>query len=243
MARNKKHKRVLLKISGEILQGKAPFGHDLNALEYIAKEIASIKKIGAEICLVIGGGNLLRGRQFDGGKLIKPATADYMGMLATIMNALAVQDAIRSSGFGVHIFSSIPMHTMCEPYCLSKALTALEDGNIVIFAGGIGNPFVTTDTVSVIKSIEMECDMLLKGTQVDGVYDSDPKKNKSAKRYNKITHEDVIEKGLTVMDLPAIHIAKSYDLPIVVFDLHKQGNLLRIIKNGKTKIQNFSLIS
>jgi uridylate kinase len=243
MTMNKKHNRVMLKVSGEILQGKAQFGHDLDALEYIAKEIESIKKTGVEVCLVVGGGNLLRGKQFKGGKLIKPSTADYMGMLATIMNALSVQDALASLGLNAKIFSAIPMHTVCEPYSRSNALDAVKDGKIVIFAGGIGNPFVTTDTVSVIKSIELECDMLLKGTQVDGVYDSDPKKNKSAKRYEKIKYDDIISKNLSVMDLPAIHIAKEHSLPIVVFDLHKKGNLLKIIQGGITKIENFSLIS
>ncbi len=241
--KNKRSKRVLLKISGEALQGKAAFGHDLDSLEYISKEIASIKKDGAEVCLVVGGGNIIRGGQLKLGKLIKRATADYMGMLGTVINALAVQDALTVLGFNVKIFSAIPMHTVCEPYSRSAALDALDSGKIVIFAGGIGNPFVTTDTISVIKSIEMGCDMLLKGTQVDGAYDSDPKKNKSAKRYKKIGYDDVISQGLAVMDLGAVHIAREHKLPIVVFDIHKKGNLSRIVKGGITKIENFSLIS
>ena len=166
-----------------------------------------------------------------------------MGMLATVMNALALQDALTSLRLKVKIFSAIPMHTVCEPFSHGKALSALENEKIVIFAGGIGNPFVTTDTVSVIKSIEMECDMLLKGTQVDGVYSADPKKNKSAKIYKKIGYDEVISKKLGIMDLPAIYIAKEHNLPIVVFNLHKKGNLMKVSTNGITKIENFSLIS
>jgi uridylate kinase len=243
MAQNKKHKRVLLKVSGEVLQGKASFGYDMAALEYISNEIASLKKTGTQVCLVVGGGNILRGKQLAGSKLIKRATADYMAMLATVMNALALQSALISLGLKAQIFSAMTMHTMCEPYSRHAAIESLENGKIVLFAGGIGNPFVTTDTVSVIRSIEMDCDMLIKGTQVDGVYSADPKKDKYAKLYKKISHAEVTSKNLGIMDLSAIHIAQQHHLPIMVFNLHKKGNLLRIIKNGITKIENFSLIS
>ena len=206
---NKNYKRVLLKISGEVLQGSAPFGQDLAALEYISKEIVSLKKNVPQVCLVVGGGNFLRGKQFAKGKLVNQATADYMGMLATIMNALALQDVLISLKLKVKIFSAIPMHTVCEPYSYNKALEALEDRKIVIFAGGIGNPFVTTDTVAVIKAIEMQCDLLLKGTQVDGVYSADPKKNKNAKAYKKIKYGEILAKNLDIIDLPAVYIAKE----------------------------------
>ena len=235
--------RVLIKISGEALKGEASFGQDLTALEYISKEISPLKEIGAQICLVVGGGNYLRGKQFNEKKLIKRSTADYMGMLATIMNALALQDALNTVGLQVKIFSAIPIYTVCEPFSHTHALNSLNRGKIVIFAGGIGNPFVTTDTVSVIKAIEMECDMLLKGTQVDGVYSADPKKDNSAKLYTKIGYDDVISKKLGVIDLSAIHIAKEHKLPIIVFNLHKKGNLMKVISAGNTQIENFSLIS
>jgi uridylate kinase len=243
MTKNKKLKRVLVKVSGEALQGQASSGYDPTALEYISKEIALLKKAGVQVCLVVGGGNILRGKQLAGSKLIKRATADYMAMLATVMNALALQDALISLGLKAQIFSATTMHTMCEPYSRRAAIESLENGKIVLFAGGIGNPFVTTDTVSVIRSIEMDCDMLIKGTQVDGVYSADPKKDKAAKLYKKISHAEVISKGLGIMDLSAIHIAQQHHLPIVIFNLHKKGNLLKIITNGITKIENFSLIS
>lgn len=243
MVKSKKHKRILLKVSGEALRGQGSFGQDLVVLEYITNEIISIKKKGVQICMVVGGGNFLRGKQFVRGSLIKHATADYMGMLATIMNALAMKDALNSLGVKAKIFSAIPMHTVCEPYSRSGAMEALENGEVVIFAGGIGNPFVTTDTVSVIKAIEMDCDMLLKGTQVDGVYSADPKKDKRAKVYKNIKYDEVISKNLGVMDLPAVYIAKEHCLPIVIFNLHQKGRILKIVTAGIARPENFSLIS
>ncbi|NRA73578.1 MAG: UMP kinase [Rickettsiales bacterium] len=243
MIKNKKHKRVLLKISGEVLQGDAQFGQDLPTLEYVSKEIASLVKNNIQACLVVGAGNFIRGKQFMDEKLINHTTADYMGMLATVMNALALQCALTTMGFKVKIFSSIPMHTVCEPYSYNKALQALNENYIVIFAGGTGNPCVTTDTISVTKAIEMQCDMLLKGTHVDGVYNKDPKENKDAKIYKKISYDEILSNNLEIMDLPAIYIAKKYNLPILVFNLHEEGNLIETIKNGTTKSGNFSLIS
>ena len=243
MPGNRKHKRVLLKISGEVLQGSAQFGQDLTALEYVSKEIVSLVKNNIQTCLVIGAGNFIRGKQFAKEKLIDHTTADYMGMLATIMNALALQCALTTFDLKVKIFSSIAMHTVCEPYSYAKALRALSNGDVVIFAGGTGNPYVTTDTVSVIKASEMECDMLLKGTQVDGVYDTDPKENKNAKFYNKISYDEVLSNRLGIMDLSAIHIAKDNTLPILVFNLHEKGNAMKVAQNGLIRTGNFSLIS
>ncbi|MEM6339280.1 MAG: UMP kinase [Pseudomonadota bacterium] len=239
----KQHRRVLLKISGEVLQGSSQFGQDLKALEYVSKEIASLAKHNIQTCLVVGAGNFIRGKQFAKETLINHTTADYMGMLATVMNALALQCALTTFGLKVTVFSSVPMHTVCEPYSYAKALRNLEKGNVVIFAGGTGNPYVTTDTVSVIKASEMECDFILKGTQVDGVYDSDPKENKNAKFYEKISYNEVLSQRLEVMDLSAIHIAKNNNLPILIFNLHKKGNLINVVNQDKTKNNNFSIIS
>ncbi|PHQ67656.1 MAG: UMP kinase [Robiginitomaculum sp.] len=213
-----KYKRVLLKISGEALMGTQSFGIDVSVTARIAEEIASAHAKGLEIGLVIGGGNIFRGLAASEAG-IERTTADYMGMLATVMNALAMQSALERIGLDTRVMSAIPMTTVCEPYIRRRASRHMERGRIVIFAAGTGNPFFTTDTAAALRAAEMGCDALLKGTKVDGVYDKDPAKHNEAVRYDTLSYMDVITKDLQVMDTSAVTLMRDNSIPIIVFSI------------------------
>lgn len=222
------YKRVLLKISGEALMGSGQYGLDMDTVSSIAEDVQQVNKLGCEVCLVIGGGNIFRGLS-SAAKGMERASADYMGMLATVMNALAMQNALETIGVDTRVLSAIPMTTICEPYVRRRAIRHMEKGRVVIFAAGTGNPFFTTDTAAALRAIEMGCDALLKGTQVDGVYDSDPKMNPHATRFDKLSYMEVLSKDLRVMDTSAISLARDNDLPILVFNIHEQGGFTRVL--------------
>lgn len=222
------YKRVLLKISGEALMGSGQYGLDMDTVSRIAEDVRQVNKLGCEVCLVIGGGNIFRGLS-SAAKGMERASADYMGMLATVMNALAMQNALETIGVDTRVLSAIPMTTICEPYVRRRAIRHMEKGRVVIFAAGTGNPFFTTDTAAALRAIEMGCDALLKGTQVDGVYDSDPKMNPNAIRFDTLSYMDVLSKDLRVMDTSAISLARDNDLPILVFNIHEQGGFTRVL--------------
>jgi uridylate kinase len=216
--------RVLLKISGEALMGEAQYGLDMNVTARIAEEVAAAVRSGVEMCLVIGGGNIFRGVQ-GAAKGMERASADYMGMLATVMNALAMQNALEAAGADARVLSAIPMVTVCEPYIRRRAMRHMEKGRVVIFAAGTGNPFFTTDTAAALRAAEMGCDALFKGTQVDGVYTADPKKDPNAQRYEHLTYHEVLARDLKVMDASAISLMRDNGVPIVVFSIHTRGGL------------------
>jgi len=231
-------KRVLLKVSGEALMGDQGYGIHPPTVDRIAAEIAAVQKTGIEIGLVIGGGNIFRGLSAAAGGMER-ASADYMGMLATVMNALAMQNALEREGVDTRVMSAIPMQAVCEPYIRRKGVRHLEAGRIAIFAAGTGNPFFTTDTAAALRAVEMGCDALLKGTQVDGVYDSDPRQNPDAKRFESVSYQRVLADNLNVMDASAIALARDNRLPVVVFDLHKPGGFASVLSgNGKFTIVN-----
>jgi uridylate kinase len=233
-----KYKRVLLKISGEALMGERKSGHDYTTIKGIAEDIKEVINLGVEVCVVVGGGNIYRGS--DASLLgMERAAADYIGMLATVINALALQNIMESIEIHTRVLSAIPMMTICEPYIRRKAKRHIEKGRIVIFAAGTGNPFFTTDSAAVLRAIEMNCDLLLKGTQVDGVYDSDPVKNPNAVKYQNITYTDVLAHNLKIMDMASIALAHENNLPIKVFSIRERGNFARVLQgHGKyTKIQ------
>ena len=226
----KKQNRVLLKISGEALMGKEKFGHDNTIIDQICEDIKEVHDLGYEVCLVVGGGNICRGATVaEVG--IERATADYMGMLATVINAIAVQSKLESKGLYTRVASAIPIITIVEQYIRRKAIRHLEKGRIVIFASGTGNPFFTTDTGAVLRAIEMNCSMILKGTQVDGVYSEDPKKNNKAIRYKELSHEDVIKQSISVMDTTAITLAHDNKMPIRIFNIGKSGEFAKVLQN------------
>jgi uridylate kinase len=225
--------RILLKLSGEALMGSGQFGIDPATVDGLAAEIASAKAQGHELCLVIGGGNIFRGmaaaaRGFD------RATGDYMGMLATVMNALAVQNALEKQGVDTRVQSAIPMASVSEPYIRRRALRHMEKGRIVIFAAGTGNPYFTTDTAAALRAAEMGCDALFKGTSVDGVYDADPKKFAQATRYDHLSFSRVLADDLKVMDAAAVALCRDNDIPIVVFNIRQPGNLARVLAGEGT---------
>jgi len=235
-ADTRKWTRVLLKISGEALMGDQGYGVHPPTVQRIAAEIYAVQQQGTEICLVIGGGNIFRGLSAAASGMER-ASADYMGMLATVMNALAMQSALETLGAETRVMSAIPMQAVCEPYIRRKGMRHLEEGRIAIFAAGIGNPFFTTDTAAALRAIEMGCDALLKGTQVDGVYDSDPKKNPDAVRFDAVTYQQVLADNLNVMDATAIALARDNKLPVVVFDLHQKGGFASVLSGiGKSTI-------
>ncbi len=231
--------RVLVKVSGEALAGDKGYGIDLEVIEPIARDIAAAADIGTEICIVVGGGNIYRGLMAAEGGMDR-ARADYMGMLATVMNALALQTAIERVGSPARVLSAIPMPTVCEPYIRNKALDHLEKGRVVIFAGGTGNPFFTTDTAAVLRAAEMECHALFKGTKVDGVYSDDPNKVPDAKRYSRMSYDDVLKQDLRVMDGAAIALARDNRIPIIVFSIKSQGSLALELRGqgASTTIEN-----
>ncbi len=224
-----RYRRVLLKLSGEALKGTKGYGIDLDVLAPIARDIAKTVALGAEICLVVGAGNIYRGLMATEVGMDR-ARADYMGMLATVMNSLALQTAIEREGQPARVLSAIPMPTVCEAYIRDKALDHLAKGRVVIFAGGTGNPYFTTDTAAALRAAEMGCDAILKGTQVDGVYDADPAKNKAARRYDQLSYNDVLERDLRIMDGAAIVLARDNRIPIIVFSIKRQGGLAAVLQ-------------
>jgi uridylate kinase len=223
------YKRLLLKLSGEALMGKGDFGIDMAVAERLARDIAEAISAGCEISVVVGGGNIFRGLA-AAAKGMERATADYMGMLATVMNALALQNALENAKQPARVLSAIPMPTVCESYVRPKALHHMRAGRVVIFAAGTGNPFFTTDTAATLRAIEMDCQAVAKATQVDGVYDSDPRKNPNAKRYDKLSYADVLSRDLKVMDGAAIALARDNGLPVIVFSISEPGNLLKVLR-------------
>jgi uridylate kinase len=222
-------RRVLLKMSGEALMGRREFGHDRQILHQLAEDVAAVNRQGVQLCIVIGGGNIIRGSTLAGAG-VERTSADYMGMLGTIINALAVQSVIEQEGVPTRVMSAIPMSAVCEPYIRRRAVRHLEKGRVVIFAGGTGNPFFTTDTAAALRAAEMDCDAILKGTQVDGVYSADPKRDPTAKRYDTLTFLDVLAQDLKVMDASAIALARESNIPILVFSLHAPGALARVLR-------------
>ncbi len=226
MAR-KRYNRILLKLSGEALMGPGQFGIDRDAVASLAAEIAAAAR-GHELCLVVGGGNIFRGLA-AAAKGFDRTSADYMGMLATVMNALAVQNALESIGVDTRVQSAIPMTTVAEPYIRRKAIRHMEKGRIVIFAAGTGNPFFTTDTAAALRAAEMGCDALFKGTSVDGVYDADPKQVPGATRYEELSFNRVLADDLKVMDASAVALCRDNRIPIVVFNIRQQGNLAKVL--------------
>jgi uridylate kinase len=232
-------KRVLLKISGEALMGDQGYGLHPPTVERIAREIAKVQKLGVEVCLVIGGGNIFRGLQ-GSAQGMERTTADYMGMLATVMNALAMQSALEAIGVFTRVVSAIPMDQVCEPYIRRRAVRHLEKGRVCIFAAGTGNPYFTTDTAATLRASEMSCEAIFKGTQVDGVYDKDPKKFPDAVRYDKVSYDEVLQKNLKVMDASAIALARDNNLPIFVFSLDEPGGFAGILcgEGRYTKVGN-----
>jgi uridylate kinase len=225
-----KYKRVLLKLSGESLMGSKNFGIDETKLLEYANEIKSIHDIGCQVAIVIGGGNIYRGVQTQKNQIIDRVQGDYMGMLATVINAMAIQSTLESIGVPTRLQSAIKMEQICEPFIRRRAVRHLEKGRVVIFGAGTGNPYFTTDTAATLRAIEIEADVIIKGTRVDGIYSADPEKNKDAIKYDYITFDEVYEKQLQVMDLTAFTLCKENKLPIIVFDINKKGNLLKIIQ-------------
>ena len=222
-------KRVLLKVSGEALMGPLQYGLDGDTLLRIATDVSDVMALGHQVCLVIGGGNIFRGIS-AAARGMDRAQADYMGMIATVMNALGVQNALEKMGVATRVQSAIPMASVCEPYIRRRAMRHMEKGRVVIFAAGTGNPFFTTDTAAALRAVEMNCHMLLKGTQVDGVYSADPRKDPTAERYDELTYHDVLAKDLAVMDAAAISVARENKLPIVVFNIHAAGAFAQVMR-------------
>ena len=239
MASNKPmYNRVLLKISGEALMADREFGLDPAMVSQVATEIKSVSSLGVEVCLVIGGGNIFRGVSVSA-EGMERASADYMGMLATVMNALAVQSALELAGVATRVQSAIPMNAVCEPYIRRRAARHMEKGRVVIFAAGTGNPYFTTDTAAALRASEMECGALLKATKVDGVYGADPLLDPDAERYDTLSYMDVLSRDLKVMDAAAISLARENSIPIIVFSINEKDGFANVIKgNGR-----FTLIS
>ena len=226
-----KYRRILLKLSGEALMGPKESGLNSETVERIAGEIAVVHKMGIQVCLVIGAGNIFRGVAGTAAG-IERTSADHMGMLATVINALAMQSVLESSDIHTRVLSAIPMATVCEPYIRRRAVRHMDKGRVVIFAAGTGNPFFTTDTAAALRAVEMECDALLKGTQVDGVYSDDPQEVLDAIRYEQLSYQSVLTQNLRVMDTSAIALARDNALPILVFSIHKPGALADVV-NGR----------
>jgi uridylate kinase len=235
------YQRVLLKVSGEALMGRRDYGMDTDTLLRIATDMRDVVQLGVQVCLVIGGGNIFRGVSAAAGDMDR-AQADYIGMLATVMNALAMQSALEKLGVPTRVQSAIPMASVCEPYIRRRAERHMEKGRVVIFAAGTGNPFFTTDTAAALRAAEMDVDALLKGTQVDGVYSADPTKYADAERYEELTYMDVLSRDLGVMDAAAISLARENGLPIVVFNIHAPGAFGRVMR-GEGRFTRISDVS
>lgn len=231
--------RVMIKLSGEALLGNKEFGIDSDIVDKIAIDVVNIAKNNTEVCIVVGGGNIFRGIA-GASQGIERGTADSMGMLATVINAMAIQNSIEKHNIPSRVLSAVPMQTVCEPFIRRRAIRHLEKGRIVIFAGGTGNPYFTTDTAAALRAAEMNCTVLMKGTKVDGVYTSDPIKNKNAVRFDHITYSKVLSDNLGIMDASAISLARDNSIPIIVFSIHTNNALLSIIKGEgkKTIISN-----
>ena len=228
---DKKYKRILLKLSGEALTGQENFGIDPKVLDQMALEIGQLVGIGVQVGLVVGGGNLFRGAALQTAGLDR-VTGDHMGMLATVMNALALRDALERSNISTQVMSAIPMSGVVDHYDRRKAIRALGDGDVVIFSAGTGNPFFTTDSSACLRGIEVEAELVLKATKVDGVYSADPMKVADAVKYDRLTYDEVLDKKLEVMDLTAICLCRDHNMPVRVFEMEKKGALLNIVRGG-----------
>lgn len=223
------YKRILLKISGESLMGEDSYGIDVGTVDRIASEISQACNLGIQLCLVIGGGNIFRGLA-GSAKGMDRTSADYMGMLATIMNALAMQNSLERIGVQTRVQSAITMTSVCEPYTRRRAIRHMEKGRVVIFAAGTGNPYFTTDTGATLRAVEIQADVILKGTRVDGIYSADPEKDAMATKFETLSFKEVYDKGLNVMDMTAFTLSKENELPIIVFDMNTPGNLMKVIE-------------
>ena len=234
-----RYRRVLMKISGEALMGARDYGLDPEMLGQVAGEIQSVLNLGVEVCLVVGGGNIFRGVSGAAAGMDR-SQADHMGMLATVMNALALQAALEGLGVHTRVQSAIPMQSVCEPYIRRRAIRHMEKGRVVIFAAGTGNPFFTTDTAAALRASEMACEAMFKATQVDGVYDDDPKKNPAAKRFESLSYLDVLSRDLGVMDASAISLARQSGIPVIVFSIAQEGGFAKVLcgEGPHTIIQN-----
>lgn len=226
--REPKYKRIILKLSGEALAGDSGYGIEHNTISSIARQIVELAEIGVEVAIVVGGGNIWRGVA-GSARGMDRATADYMGMLATVINALALQDALESEGIVTRVMSAIGMQAVCEPYIRRRAIRHLEKGRVVIFAAGTGNPYFSTDTTAALRSAEIEADAILMAKKVDGVYDSDPKTNPDARKYDRLDYIDVLNQGLAVMDSTAASLCMDNKIPIIVFNLTLEGNILKAV--------------
>jgi uridylate kinase len=233
LAPSARYKRVLMKLSGEALMGAREYGLDPDTVKRVAEEIKSVVEMGVEVCTVIGGGNIFRGVS-GAAQGMDRATADYMGMLATVINALAVQNALEKIGVQARVLSAIPMSAVCEPYIRRRAMRHMEKGRVVIFAAGTGNPFFTTDSAAALRASEMQCNALLKATKVDGVYSADPTKVKNATRFDKLSYLDVLTKDLQVMDTSAISLARQSKIPILVFSIFNHGAFADVMQGKGT---------
>jgi uridylate kinase len=222
------YKRVLLKLSGEALLGEKTFGIDRKFTDYLAREIGDIHSLGVQVAAVVGGGNIFRGVS-DNAQGMDRVSADHMGMLATVINALALQDALERAGVFTRVLSAIEMREVAEPFIRRRAMRHMEKGRVVIFAGGTGNPYFSTDTAAALRAMEVKAEIILKGTKVDGIYDSDPAKNPKARKFDRVTYLEVLQKGLRVMDTTAISLCLDNGLPIIVYNLRKKGNLKQIV--------------
>jgi uridylate kinase len=225
-----KYKRVLLKISGEALMGDKEFGHSYEIIKQIADDILEVQKMGIQVCVVVGGGNIYRG-SMSKDLFLDRVSADHVGMLATVMNGLIMKNIFESLSITTRVLSPIHMIDICEPYSRDKALRYMEKNICIIFAGGTGNPLCTTDSAAVLRAIEMNCDLLLKATKVNGVYDLDPVSNSNAIKYNKITYKEILQNNLSVMDMSSVASAMEHKLPIIVFSIKEKGNFAKIINN------------
>ena len=229
MNKKKPYKRVLLKVSGEALMGDLGYGHHFATIDRICSDIAEVHKTGIQLSLVVGGGNIYRGASAAAAG-IERSSADYIGMLGTVINALTLQNVLESKGVSTRVLSAVPMTTICEPYIRRRAVRHMEKGRVVIFAAGTGNPFFTTDTAASLRAIEMGCDALCKGTQVDGVYSEDPNINPNATRYTTMTYKEVLHRDLAVMDTSAVALARENRLPILVFSIHTPGMFGQVVQ-------------
>ncbi len=244
MSQNLKYKRILLKLSGESLAGENEFGIDSKILNFFASEIKKVHDLGVQVGIVIGGGNIYRGLDADG-QGIDRVTGDQMGMLATVINSLALQNACENAGTFTRLMTAINMEAFAEPYIRRRAIRHLEKGRVVIFGAGTGHPYFSTDTAASLRAVEIEADAILKGTRVDGIFDSDPEKNPKAFRFEEISYFDVLQKNLRVMDLTAISLCKENNLPIIVFNMDKPDNLLKVVtgKNVGTSVRNLEKVN
>lgn len=224
-----KYKRILLKLSGEALMGNKQYGIDIDRVAQYAQDIKTVYDEGVEIAIVIGGGNIYRGLSAEKAGMDR-VQADYMGMLATVINSMALQDALEKAGMKTRLLTAIKMEQICEPFIRRRAVRHLEKGRIVIFGAGTGNPYFTTDTAASLRAIEINADVVLKGTRVDGIYTADPEKDPNATKFDQITFQDVYNRGLNVMDMTAFTLCQENKLPIIVFDMNKNGNLVRLAK-------------